>query len=83
MLAAMSVVPHRFLFRFSMPIPRIERQVAESAPFLDLAQVAALPNLDPLDGATPFAKLKAGWNEAGIGFRLEVAGKKLPVAEIP
>ena len=74
----MPVVPHRFLFRFSFPV-REAGQSAGRKPFLDLDKVAPLPDLGGLDAAASFAKLRAGWNEAGLGFRLEVSGKKMPV----
>jgi hypothetical protein len=74
----MPVVPHRFLFRFSFPVREVEQSAARK-PFLDLDKVAPLPNLDGLDASTPFATLRAGWNDAGLGFRLEVTGKKMPV----
>ena len=74
----MPVVPHRFLFRFSFPV-REAGQSAGRKPFLDLDKVAPLPDLGGIDAAASFAKLRAGWNEAGLGFRLEVSGKKMPV----
>src|ERR1700678_1358562 len=74
----MPVVPHRFLFRFSFPVREVESSVARK-PFLDLEKIAPLPDLGGLDAAAPFAMLRAGWNEAGLGFRLEVSGKKMPV----
>jgi hypothetical protein len=74
----MPVVPPRFLFRFSFPVREVEPSAARK-PFLDLEKIAPLPNLDELDAAAPFATLRAGWNEAGLGFRLEVSGKKMPV----
>ncbi len=73
----MPVVPHRFLFRFSFPVREVESSAQK--PFLDLDKVARLPDLGGLDAAVPFATLRAGWNSAGLGFRLEVSGKKLPV----
>ena len=74
----MPVVPHRFLFRFSFPVREVESSVA-SKPFLDVEKIAPLPDLGGLDAAAPFATLRAGWNEAGLGFRLEVSGKKMPI----
>src|SRR5580698_6702175 len=74
----MPVVPHRFLFRFSFPVREVESSVARK-PFLDLEKIAPLPDLGGLDAAAPFATLRAGWNEAGLGFRLEVSGKKMPI----
>jgi hypothetical protein len=78
----MPVVPHRFLFRFSFPVREVEPAPAQK-PFLDLEKISPLPDLGGLDAASPFAKLRAGWNEAGFGFRLEVAGKKMPVFTDP
>jgi hypothetical protein len=74
----MPVVPHRFLFRFSFPVREVEPSAARK-PFLDLEKIAPLPDLGGLDAAAPFATLRAGWNEAGLGFRLEVSGKKMPI----
>jgi hypothetical protein len=74
----MPVVPHRFLFRFSFPVREAEHSVGHQ-PFLDLEKTAPLPDLGGLDSAIPFARLRAGWNAAGLGFRLEVSGKKMPV----
>jgi hypothetical protein len=78
----MSVVPHRFLFRFSLPVPHIEQRVGGARPFLDLSEAFALPELGALDNAPSFARIQAGWNEAGLGFRVTVTGKKMPIAEV-
>src|SRR5271166_2067832 len=69
----MPVVPHRFLFRFSFPVREAEQSAAQKP----------LPDLGGLDTAAPFATLRAGWNDAGLGFRLEVSGKKMPVFADP
>lgn len=79
----MPVVPHRFLFRFSIPVPHIEKRSGTAQPFLDLEDAPFFPDLNPLDEAASFAKIQAGWNENGIGFRVSVTGKKMPIAEIP
>src|ERR1700722_4781762 len=78
----MPVVPHRFLFRFSMPVPHVEPRRGGTRPFLDLGDAPFLPELGALDDAPTFARLQAGWNEAGIGFRVSVTGKKMPIAEV-
>lgn len=78
----MPVVPHRFLFRFSFPVREAEQSAAQK-PFLDLDTMAPLPDLGGLDAAASFATLRAGWNDAGLGFRLEVGGKKMPVFADP
>lgn len=79
----MPVVPHRFLFRYSMPVPHVERRSGSARQFLDLDEAAFLPELGGLDQAAVFAKIQTGWNESGIGFRLTVTGKKMPVVEVP
>jgi hypothetical protein len=79
----MPVVPHRFLFRFSIPVPHIEKRAGSTQPFLDLDDAPFFPDPSPLDDAPSFAKIQAGWNENGMGFRVSVTGKKMPIAEIP
>jgi hypothetical protein len=79
----MPVVPHRFLFRFTIPVPHIEQRAAPSRPFLDLDDAPALPDFGALEEFAPFARIRAGWNESGIGFRVTVAGKKMPIAAAP
>jgi hypothetical protein len=79
----MPVVPHRFLFRFSIPVPHFELRAGNTGTFLDLDDAPFLPDVGTLDEASAFAKIQAGWNESGIGFRVSVTGKKMPIAEIP
>jgi hypothetical protein len=78
----MPVVPHRFLFRFSFPVREVE-QASTHKPFLELDKISPLPDIGGLDTAVPFATLRAGWNDAGLGFRLEISGKKMPVFADP
>jgi hypothetical protein len=79
----MPVIPHRFLFRFSIPVPHIEKRSANAQPFLDLDDAPFFADLSSLDDAASFAKIQAGWNENGLGFRVSVTGKKMPIAETP
>lgn len=79
----MPVVPHRFLFRYTMPLRWVERASSAGQPFLDLDEAAPLADLGALDGEPSFASIRAGWNESGIGFRVEVDGKEMPPAETP
>jgi hypothetical protein len=78
----MPVVPHRFLFRYRIPIPHVERRSGGARAFLDLDEAAFFPDFGALDEAAPFAKIQAAWNESGIGFRVSVTGKKMPVAQV-
>jgi hypothetical protein len=79
----MPVVPHQFLFRFTIPVKSAEHGTGTSRHFLNLDETVPLPNFGPLDDVTAFATIRAGWDEAGIGFRVEVAGKKMPTTEVP
>jgi hypothetical protein len=79
----MPVVPHRFLFRYSIPVSHAELRAGGMRSFLDLDDAPFLPDIGSLDEASAFAKIQAGWNESGIGFRVSVTGKKMPIAEIP
>jgi hypothetical protein len=77
----MAVLPSRFLFRFAMPIRHVDR--GRPGQGLELDQAAPLPELGGLDGAASFATVQAGWHETGLGFRVRVAGKKMPLAQDP
>jgi hypothetical protein len=79
----MPVIPHRFLFRYWFPVPHVERRSGGGRAFLDLNEAAFLPDVGAMDEAVPFATIQAGWNESGIGFRVSVTGKKMPVVEVP
>ena len=78
----MPVVPHRFLFRYSMPVPHVEPRRWRCAVSRLGRRALSSRSFGALDEAPSFAKIQAGWNEAGIGFRVSVSGKKMPVAEV-
>jgi hypothetical protein len=67
----------RILFRFAVPCRRVEK--------LDLKTLAALgdefalPALCELEGQRPLGVVKAAWNDQGIGFAIQVSGKKHPL----
>jgi hypothetical protein len=73
-----SVVPHRFLFRYSIPVHRVDRLPKKGGKLLDLPKKCDLPDFAELDDAVSFAELRAAWNERGLGFSLTVSGKKHP-----
>ena len=70
-----AVVPHALLFRYSIPVRRIDRLPGTGKKLLNLPKRAALPNITILDGLPSFAVLRAAWNPAGIGFSLTVTGR--------
>lgn len=74
----MPVVPHRFLFRYSFPVRYVAEIPRKRGKILDLPADCALTDLGELDSARPFAKIFAAWNEGGLGFAVEVSGKKQP-----
>jgi hypothetical protein len=72
------LLPHRFLFRYSLPV-RYERKLPRSAKRpLGLSADFALPDFGPLDKAAPIGQLRLAWNERGLGISVEVEGKRRP-----
>ena len=72
------LLPHRFLFRFSLPI-RYERKLPRSGNRpLGLSSDFALPDFGPLDNSAPIGQLRLAWNEHGLGISVEVTGKRQP-----
>ncbi|MFO1096196.1 MAG: hypothetical protein U0992_23250 [Planctomycetaceae bacterium] len=80
----MSVVPHRFLFRAEFSVPRIASLPRRKGlRILDLPATCVLPDLGALDADPPFYTLRAAWNAQGLGFELDVRGKRrLPKGDI-
>ncbi len=73
-----AVVPHRFLFRYSIPVRYVARLPKKGRTLLDLPAECALPSFGELDEQRPFEQLRAAWNAGGLGFSLSVTGKKMP-----
>lgn len=72
------LLPHRFLFRYALPI-RYERKLPRSGKkLLALTADFALPDFGPLDKAAPIGQLRLAWNERGLGISVEVEGKRRP-----
>lgn len=75
-----AIVPHAFLFRYSIPVHAAAGLPKQGKKLLDLADEYVLPSFAELDGAEkPFAELRVGWNPRGIGFSVDVRGKKRPL----
>jgi hypothetical protein len=47
---------------------------------VDLPDAARLDPFAALDGVTPFADVRVGWNELGLGVQCTVTGKEQPAA---
>jgi len=70
------LLPHRFLFRYSLPV-RHEKKLPKSGKrLLGLSAGFALPDFGALEGRAPFGQLLLAWNERGLAIAVEVQGKK-------
>jgi hypothetical protein len=74
-----AVVPHRFLFRWSFPVPYWPEPPKANGPLPNLPASHQLPSLCEFDGTDEFAVWKLGWNEQGLVLTVDVAGKLQPV----
>src|SRR5262245_41730257 len=71
-----SLLPHRFLFRYSLPV-RCDRKLPKPGKkLLALPREFALADFGALDKAEPFGELRLAWNERGLGIAVEVKGKQ-------
>ena len=71
---AESLVPKRFLFRFSLPC--LYRDTLWTAAGASLDEKFRLANLAELEGRPSIADVRAAWNELGIVFSVRVSGKQ-------
>ena len=69
-----SLVPSRFLFRFSVPC--LYREELWTDRGARLGAKHRLPSLAELEDRPSPADVRAGWSEAGLAFTIEVKGKK-------
>ena len=70
------LLPHRFLFRYSLPV-RYEKKLPKSGKrLLGLAADFALPDFGALEGHVPFGQLLLAWNERGLAIAVEVKAKR-------
>jgi len=71
-----SLLPARFLYRFSVPCRyRDPLWTAEGAA---LDETHRLVNLAELEGQAAFADVRVAWSEAGVAFAVRVEGKRQP-----
>jgi len=69
-----SLLPSRFLFRFSVPC--LYREKLWTAQGARLGAKYRLLSLAELEGGASMADVRAGWSEAGLAFTIRVHGKK-------
>jgi hypothetical protein len=74
-----TIIPHPLLFRYSIPVRYVARLPKRGKSLLNLPDDCLLPNFGDLGGEQEFGRLRAAWNENGIGFSVEVCGKQKPV----
>jgi hypothetical protein len=68
------LVSPRFLFRFAAACRQCTARSNKEWPALGAEH--RLPDLMALDGQRNYAEVRAGWNEAGLWFAVEVMGKR-------
>ncbi|SFI66695.1 DOMON domain-containing protein [Planctomicrobium piriforme] len=71
----MNIIPSAFLFRYTLPVQRVDRLPRAKPPLLKLPESCALPWPSVLDGGHAFASLAVAWNPEGLGFEINVTGK--------
>lgn len=72
------LLPHRFLFRYSLPAKYSAKLPLRGKALLKLSAAHALPDFSDLDSATKFGDIRLAWNEQGIGIAVKVTGKSRP-----
>jgi hypothetical protein len=71
-----ALLPPSFLFRYSFPVGHVPKLPRTGKQLLGLTAEHTLPDVGPLDGRKPFADVRLGWNEQGLGIAVEVRGKQ-------
>lgn len=74
------VLPPRFLFRYSIPVAKVDDIPRSGSKLLDLPRTCELPDFADLENTSRFAHISAAWNEGGLGVAVTVSGKTLPIA---
>lgn len=77
----MSLVPAPFLFRYSIPVKRLDKFPRAKSNSLELPETCRCPwpsSLEP--GAESFAAYSLGWNEKGLALEVRVAGRTKKLA---
>jgi hypothetical protein len=75
-----SLLPHRFLFRYSISVRYEAKLPRDGKRLLSLTAAERVPDFASLDDAPTFGDLRLAWNERGIAISVEVTGKRQPLA---
>ena len=73
------LVPNRLLFRFELPIHRLERPPQIDGRLDDWDDVYRLPSLGEIDGAAAWGDVYVGWDETGLYIACRVTDKVQPL----
>lgn len=74
-----SLLPPRFLFRYSLPVRQRDTLPLRGKRLLDLPAECTLPDFAALDGGNHTGELRLAWNQEGLGISVQVRGKKRPI----
>jgi hypothetical protein len=74
-----SLLPPRFLFRYSIPVGYDRKLPRPGKKLLGLSADFALADFGALEEKKPVGELRLAWNERGLGISVEVQGKKRPL----
>ncbi|WP_437206432.1 hypothetical protein [Planctomicrobium sp. SH664] len=72
----MSIVPTAFLFRYTLPVQRVDRLPRAKAPLLALPESCRVPWPSQLDDPQQFAELSLAWNPQGLAVQVTVTGSQ-------
>lgn len=76
---AAEIIPTRFLFRYEIPIQRMDPPPRIDGDVSNWPDAGRLPPLHEIDGRTAFADVWFGWHDSGLYLAVRVAGKKRPL----
>ena len=71
----MTLLPAPFLFRYSIPIQRIDRLPRAKSPLLKLPKTCDLSFPSEIANTQQFARVAMAWNSQGLAISVEVNGK--------
>ena len=75
----MSLIPHRFLFRFAIPCHYHKAMpLVKDDRLLELPRACRIDNFAGMDDLKNFADVSLAWNEFGLGLQVDVRGKDKP-----
>src|SRR5579885_846377 len=71
-----ALLPQSFWFRIAAPCPRVDDMPARDArkPLVELPASCALPAGARLEGRSPWAEVRVGWNPRGLGVVVQAEG---------